>query len=71
MKEKPRCKNCGDETTFPKTAVAGRVTKGWCVPCYTTWFKYAPRNGGEHWTDEKDMYRRDPFKGSHLPERGE
>lgn len=41
---KPRCKNCGDETTFPTTAQPGRESAGWCVPCYRNWLKQ-PTNG--------------------------
>ncbi len=57
-KPKPRCKNCGDETTFPSTADAGRLTRGWCVECYRQWRATyrVDRLGREEW---KDTARRD------------
>lgn len=33
-KEKPRCKNCGDETVFPSNTDGARLRLGWCVPCW-------------------------------------
>ena len=61
-REKPRCKNCGDETTFPKTVDTERETKGWCTACYGFWKKnhrYS-RGGGEVWLDSLDS-RGDPY----------
>ncbi len=36
-KPKPRCKNCGDETTFPANCDWTRENRGWCVPCFNVW----------------------------------
>jgi hypothetical protein len=61
-KEKPRCKNCGDETTFPKTVDAERETKGWCTACFGTWKKnWRDRSGGGVWLDSRDATTRNPY----------
>ena len=60
-KEKPKCKNCGDETTFPRTCDMEREQKGWCVPCYSYWKKNRiPTTHGEVWLD-RTMYASSRF----------
>lgn len=63
-KPKPRCKNCGDETTFGATAKPQRIGLQWCVPCFTQWERCQTSNGG--WCDREghsDRYGRHEFGG--------
>lgn len=68
MKPKPRCKNCGDETSFPANADHERSKLGWCVPCYTTWRKLGPgrkygpgENTDNEWKEPHNIYDKRPF----------
>ncbi len=65
-KEKPRCKNCGDETTFPSNSNGERAQKGWCVPCYTQWFKFAPHHTAKAWSEPRGLYGRTPYSSRPL-----
>ncbi len=60
-KQKPLCKNCGDETTFPASAVGDRVHKGWCVSCFTTWKKFGPKRPDQAWREPLGLHARRPF----------
>ena len=61
-KEKPRCKNCNDKTTFPANVGWEREQIGWCVPC----FQYRKKNlrvgnnGKEYWR-ERTIADRTPY----------
>ena len=76
-KEKPRCQNCGDETTFPNNSDMECSKKGWCVPCYRQWCDYGPgRNSGNgepvgeevKWK-EKSLYGRRPFDSRAIEDK--
>jgi len=70
-KIKPRCKNCGDETTFPENCDERRQDRGWCVPCFrkdqqkVEWGDGNVRYQGEN----KELYRRTPFTSPIVPRR--
>jgi len=34
---KPRCRNCGDETSFGNRSDGERETLGFCIPCHRMW----------------------------------
>jgi len=66
-KTKPRCKNCGAETTFPANADWERESFGWCPGCYKTWKKNQAERPD---TPPRSIYERKPFS-SRPPERDE
>ena len=61
--DKPRCKNCGDETRFPANSTGPREKLGWCVPCYRQAEKMATHSEGARsgvWEPPPaDAYRKD------------
>lgn len=74
-KEKPRCKNCGDETNFSgENAHPERLKMEWCVPCFKQHEKKVeferPLLDGrtEFWKDDREIYRKTPYDG--RPPRG-
>jgi hypothetical protein len=61
-KTKPRCKNCGDETSFPANSVGDRAHREWCVHCYRqyTTQRVVASDGSVYWKNNS-LYKRNRF----------
>jgi len=61
-KEKPKCKNCGDETTFRSNCDFEREKEGWCVSCFQ--FRKGnlrTRHSGEEFWKERTIADSTPY----------